>query len=97
MTVLRTVISGPPIRPDALACLAKLTYLDPDPRPVSRPTVPFWPYGLRRVGSLAMLLAMRLASSRVSALAIPARWKIGVAVDIGESLSVGVYDLEVAV
>ena len=43
-----------------------------------------------------MLLAMRLASSRVSDLAIGIAL-IGVAVDIGEGLSVRVHDLEAAV
>ena len=50
-----------------------------------------------KLGSLAMLLAMRLASSRVSALAIASITRIGVAVDIGEGLPVRVYDLEAAV
>jgi hypothetical protein len=41
-----------------------------------------------------MLLAMRLASSRLSALATPAMPHIGIAIDISDGLSVGVYDLE---
>jgi hypothetical protein len=44
-----------------------------------------------------MLLAMRPASSRVSALAIAAFTLVGIAVDIGDGLVVGVYDLEAAV
>jgi hypothetical protein len=44
-----------------------------------------------------MFAAMRLASSRVSALAIPASARISVTVDIGEALLVGVNDLEAAV
>jgi hypothetical protein len=51
---------------------------------------------LSKLGSLAMLLAMRLASSRVSELAISIAL-IGVTVDIGESLSVRVHNLEAAV
>ena len=45
----------------------------------------------RLVGSLAMLLAMRRASSRVSALAT-----CGVAVDVGKRLTSRVHDLEAA-
>jgi hypothetical protein len=43
-----------------------------------------------------MLLAMRLASSRVRDLAIPASTLIGVTVDRGECLSIRVHDLESA-
>ena len=43
-----------------------------------------------------MLLAMRLASSRVSALANLSIMRIGVAVVIGEALTVRIHDLETA-
>ncbi len=41
-----------------------------------------------------MLLAIRLASSRVSALATAASALVSRPLNIGKSLSVGVYDLE---
>ena len=44
-----------------------------------------------------MLLAIRLASSRVSPLGGCSITLIGVAVDIGESLTIRVHDLEAAV